>query len=165
MVRPIKPRKVGGPHELMLEAMNEIGEREGDPAHGLEIAAAFEGKSHWTLRKELDPDQKGEMSFVSMARLAAKYRLETVAQYFATLAGGVFLSLKPLGINPKWGELTGKTAVDMGRFTSEMVRDLSDGKMDRVEAGRCLKIHSELMRHHAQLHSMLRAVANGEDLE
>jgi hypothetical protein len=162
-MRPMKPRKVGGPHELLVDALAEIGIGAGDPTHGVEIAADFLGMSHWTLRKEIDPDQKGELSFVRVSQLASKFRLARVAEYFASLAGGIFLSLRMSGVETKWSELTGAAAIDMGRFTSEIVQDLSDGKIDKVEASRCLKIHSELMRHHAELHAMLRAIANGDE--
>lgn len=163
-MRPMKPRKIGGPHELLVDALAEIGVAAGDPTHGVEIASDFLGMSHWTLRKEIDPDQKGELSFVRVSMLASKFRLATIAHYFASLAGGMFLSLRPLGIDPKWSELTGAAAIDMGRFTSEIVRDLADGKLDKVEAGRCLKIHNELMRHHAELHAMLRTIADGGEI-
>jgi hypothetical protein len=160
-MRAMKPRKVGGPHEMLVEAMAEIGIVQDDPTHGVERAAEFLGMSHWTLRKEIDPDQKGELSFVRVSMLASKFKLATVAHYFASLAGGMFLSLRPAGIDPRWSDLTGETAMKMGEFTSEIVRDLADGKLDRVEAGRCLKIHNELMRHHAVLHAMLREIADG----
>lgn len=164
-MRAMKPRKVGGPHELLVEAMAEIGVATKDPAHGIERAADFLGMSHWTLRKEIDPDQKGELSFVRASMLASKFKVAAFAHYFAALAGGIFVSLRPTGVDGKWGELTGAAAIDMGRFTSEIVRDLADGKIDKVEAGRALKIHSELMRHHAELHSMLRAIADGSEDE
>lgn len=162
-MRPMKPRQIGGPHELLVEAMGEIGNAAGDPVHGIEVAANFLGLNHWTLRKEIDPDQKGELSFVRVTQLVSHFKLQTVAHYFAALAGGMFLPLLPKGTDSRWGELTGKTAEDMGRFTAEMVRDLADGKLSRTEALRCLKIHTELMRHQAELHAQLRACAGGED--
>lgn len=159
----MKPRKIGGPHELLVEAMGEVGIAAGDPTHGVEVAANFLGLSHWTLRKEIDPDQNGELSFVRLVQLVRHFKLQTVAHYFASLAGGMFLPLLPTGMDAKWGELTGTTAEDMGRFTAEMVRDLADGKLTKAEARRCLKIHCELMRHQAELHAMLRACAEGDE--
>lgn len=162
-MKAMKPRLVGGPHELLVEAMAEIGVVAGDPAHGVETAANFLGLNHWTLRKEIDPDQKGELSFVRMVQLVRHFRLQTVAHYFAALAGGMFLPLLPTGLDAKWGEMTGQTAEDMGRFTAEMVRDLADGKLSQSEAKKCLKIHTELMRHQAELHARLRAAVDGAE--
>lgn len=162
-MRPMKPRDVGGPHEMLVEAMAEIGVAAGDPAHGVEAAANFLGLSHWTLRKQMDPDQGGDVGFVRLVQLAAHFKLTSVAHYFAALAGGMFVPLLPTGADPRWGELTAETNESMGAFVAEILRDMADGEIDSVEAGRALKLHTELLRLHARLHAHLRAIHSKKD--
>ena len=82
---------------------------------------------------------------------------------FAALAGGMFVPLLPTGADPRWGELTAETNESMGAFVAEILRDMVDGEIDSVEAGRALKLHTELLRLHARLHAHLRAIHSKKD--
>lgn len=163
-MRPMRPRQAGGPHEMLIEGINEVGQQEKRPTAGLEIVANFLGKSPWTLRDWTDPTKEGEVDLVRLHQIAARWKkVHAFARHFAALAGGVFIPLDTDGIDPKWDELNARTAEDMGRLMAEIVRDLADGKIDRVEAGRCIKIQHEVLRHQLQLNARLRAVLDGRD--
>lgn len=88
-MKPMKPRLLGGPHDCLAVTMAQIAAAEGQPAEaGVMIAAAFEGVSHFTLYKQLDPGNgKSEFSWVRLARLVSKFKVKAPAQYLAELAG------------------------------------------------------------------------------
>jgi hypothetical protein len=161
----MKPRQPGSVFDALVKFFTQIGEAEGSPGQGIEIAANFEGKSKFTLTHEIDPDdQKHRLSLLSAARLAGRFKVPALAEYFSTLAGGTFLPLPRRDIAPRWAELTSAAIMDMGRFSSEIVQDLADGKISRDEAGRIIILLDEVQRHVAALRAMAGAVAAGEDL-
>lgn len=156
-MRPMKPRPVGSAADVMVQMTKEIGKREGRPEDGIEIAADAENISHWTLRKQMDPDQV-EMPFGRIVRLAGRFKLQSLAHYFAALAEGTFTPGAATTSPPRWDCLTSQAFEDMGKLTAEFFRDLQDGKIDKAEARRILPQIEEMQRHFATMNAHLRAI-------
>jgi len=88
-MKPMKPRRPGGPHDALAQAMTEIGLAEGQGADaGVPIAAAFEGVSVFTLYKQLDPDNATtEFSWPRLWRLVDRYKCRAPVEALASLIG------------------------------------------------------------------------------
>ena len=78
-MRPMKPRKPGSMHEMLIEAMSEAG--------GVEAVAAFEDVNVFTLYKQIDPDNAAEFPLSRLVRMVRHFQLKSVAKFFAALIG------------------------------------------------------------------------------
>lgn len=135
-MRTMKPRRAGGPHDVLARMFGEIAAAEGaGPEAGVQIAAEFEGVSVFTLYKQLDPDQAGsELSFVRLWRLVAKFGSRAPAAALAELVGCRLVAL------PKRMAAEAPTAalISIARETTEVVAKgwdaVADGELTPREA-------------------------------
>lgn len=79
----------GSVYKALDSLMKEIGAKIG--ANGYETAADFENVTHFTLYKQVDPDNPAEMSFARVARLTAHFGATAALEYLADQAGCIVL--------------------------------------------------------------------------
>ena len=106
-MKPMKPRRPGSLHDTLVDFGAAIAASEGESADaGPRLMADFLGLSVFTIYKYLDPDQKGDLSLMQAAQLAARFPVPQLAEHFAQLAGGTFLAVKGAGTG-QFESLTG----------------------------------------------------------
>lgn len=143
----------GSIFQALDHAIDELG--------GAKVAADFLGKTKFTVLHEIDPDDdKHRMSVRTLGMLAQRFKLHSLAHYFAACADGVFVPLTHPN-DPRWDSLTSQAFQDMGRLSAEIISDLADGKFDALEAKRTLLLVQEMQRHFATMGGMLRAIIEG----
>ncbi|MCS0497890.1 hypothetical protein NVS89_22625 [Ancylobacter sp. MQZ15Z-1] len=122
-----KRRQPGSAHEALDRMFDGIGERHGEkgsPTEGVRVVASFLDIAEPTLRKQLDPDQKGsEVSYARVAQLTRHFACIEAAQHLALCAGGVFLPL-PDG-EGKFAELSSTMMQEVGEALVQLSASLS----------------------------------------
>lgn len=106
---------LGSAHEALDQMFDSIGRSHGAngaPSEGIYVAAAFLDIFHTTLRKQLDPDQAGELSFSRVCQLARQFACREAAAHLALCAGGVFIPMPDDG-DPV-AVLTSEAMLEMG---------------------------------------------------
>lgn len=160
----MKPRKLGGPHDVLARMMSEIGHAAGHPDGGVELAAEFEGVSKFTLYKQLDPDNLtgGEMSFVRVWRLCGRFGGRAVAEAFAALCGCRLVPLPPV----KAAEMDLRAVNNLQRESSEAIGAIldakADGRISQAEARVCREAALRMADAAMEAAARMEAVLQGE---
>jgi len=134
----MKPRH--GAHEALATMMEQIGESAGEQgASGVEVAAAFENLNKFTLYKELDPDQPGEMSFSRVARLTSHFGAPAAAEHLARLCGHILVRMPTAENAAALTRGLAEFTREVGEALVEISTAMADGKMTPAEAKRTIK--------------------------
>lgn len=124
MKRPLP----GSAHEALDRMFDSIGRSHGAhgaASEGIYVAAAFLDLFHTTLRKQLDPDQPGELSFGRVAQLTRQFGCAEAAEHLALCAGGVFVPM-PEG-EGRIAEMTAEAMQEMGEAVARIFAAAAPG--------------------------------------
>jgi len=133
-VKPQKPRPAGSAHDAFVRLLQEIAIAEGrDKEAGAEIAADFLGCSKSLIYRASDPDQREDIGFRRVAQLAGHFGAETMAVYFARLAGGDFVPGHAHAEEDTLGALTADAAKKFGDTLHDLVGAIEDGRISQAE--------------------------------
>lgn len=162
----MKRANPGSAHDALVHMFEAIGRVHGAnaaPTEGLPLAADFLGVTHWTLRKQIDPDQPSDLGFGRVSQLTRHFGCVEAAQHLALAAGGVFVPMP----GEDAGKVAGLSAVVM-RETGEAIALLlanvapdSEGGVDLTpaEAREALPAVGEALARIADLYALVSETA------
>ena len=119
-----KPREYGSTKELVARLIDECG--------GVKRAAFLGGRAASQVYAYADPAVDAQMSLDMARRLSVACGSSLLAEDLATIAGGVFMPIKPS--SDPLHELSAKNAEEHGELTAALMRALSDGVVTPNEA-------------------------------
>ncbi|QJP14695.1 hypothetical protein G3545_14200 [Starkeya sp. ORNL1] len=162
----MKRANPGSAHDALVHLFEAIGRTHGAngaPTEGLPLAADFLGVTHWTLRKQIDPDQPSDLGFGRVAMLTRHFGCPDAAQHLALAAGGVFVPM-PDGDAGKVATLSAEVMRETGEAIALLFADISEGsaggaELTPAEAREAVKPLGEALAKVADLYALVAEIA------
>ncbi|MDF2994654.1 MAG: hypothetical protein K0R27_291 [Xanthobacteraceae bacterium] len=161
----MKRANPGSAHDALVHLFEAIGREHGAnsaPAEGIPLAADFLGVTHWTLRKQLDPDQPSDLGFGRVSQLTRHFGCADAAQHLALAAGGVFVPMP--NADGKVAGLSAEVMRETGEAIALLLADIAPGseggaELTPAEAGDALPAISEALARMADLYALVSETA------
>lgn len=166
-MRPQKPR--AGAHKVLADLVGQIGAKvHQNERKGMEEASAFLDIEESSLRKLLDPDQGGDVSYARVRRMTEHFAVKAAAEDLARLAGCVLVQIEPATPSkPVWHRSAREIGEDVSNVLGGLMTALEDdGDVDAPEIKRLRLRHliSEAHTALATLDQNLDRIEKGETI-